>query len=147
MDLRFSLCLPRDEASVPIARRVCRSALRDLGVSEGCIDDIALALTEACTNVLKHANGRDGEYQVDVDIGDSRCEISVADTGGGFDYGSAHYEIPFAAAESGRGLHLMKVLVDDLKLMSKPDVDGTVVHLSKNLDLTDRSLLRRESSR
>jgi serine/threonine-protein kinase RsbW len=147
MDLRFSVRLPRDRASVPIVRRVCRSALRDLGVSEGCIDDIVLALTEACTNVLKHAKGGSGEYQVDFEIDESQCNVSVADAGVGFEYGSSRHQAPYPVAESGRGLHLMSVLVDDLKFMSKPGVDGTVVHLSKALDLTDRSLLHSGRSR
>lgn len=147
MDLRFSLYLPRDEASVPIVRRLCRGVLGDLGVSEGCVEDIALALTEACTNVLKHTNGQDGEYRVDIEINESMCEVSVVDAGRGFDYGSATHEVAVPAAESGRGLHLMSVLADDLKFTSTPGVDGTVVHLSKSLDLTDRSVLNAERFR
>lgn len=121
-------------------RRLCRGVLRDLGVSEGCISDIALALTEACTNVLKHTDGGGGQYQVDIEVGASTCEVSVADTGAGFDHGLSRHEVP--VAESGRGLHLMGALVDDLKFASRPGVNGTVVHLSKTLDLTDHSLLR-----
>lgn len=147
MDFRFSVCLPREEASVPIVRRLCRGTLRDLGVSEGCIDDIALALTEACTNVLKHARDKDGEYQVDIEIGESVCEVSVTDAGTGFDLDSARFEFPIPAAESGRGLHLMRVLVDDLTFSPDRGGDGTVVHLSKALDLTDGSLLHTGRSR
>jgi serine/threonine-protein kinase RsbW len=121
--------------------------LRAEPLSQEVLGDLKLALTEACTNVLKHAKGGSGEYQVDFEIDESQCNVSVADAGVGFNYGSSRHQAPYPVAESGRGLHLMSVLVDDLKFMSKPGVAGTVVHLSKALDLTDRSLLHSGRSR
>ena len=65
-------------------RGLLRQALQYLGVVEDGIEEIVLALTEACANVVQHA-GEHEEYQVDVAIDDDVCRISVVDDGDGFD--------------------------------------------------------------
>ena len=141
MVISFTLSLPRDEASVPVVRHICRDALDALGVTSTCTSDIELAVTEACTNVLKHARSRQDEYDVTVEVNEVNCAISVVDSGEGFDHTRAGHEAPHESSEDGRGIHLMKALVDSVSFVSK-EQDGTVVHLEKTLDLTDGSLLR-----
>ncbi len=105
--------------------------------------DVELAVTEACTNVLKHAFGTQSEYEVSVVVAEDNCVIRVTDSGGGFDHESFDRETAVAAgAESGRGVFLMAALVDDLKFTSKPE-EGTVVHLEKKLQLEETSVIRR----
>lgn len=142
VNLTFSLLLPRDEVSVPIVRRMCRGALEDLGVAAECVHDVQLAVTEACTNVLKHADGTGEDYEVNIDIDDRECVIRVVDSGGGFTYEEFGREIAHGSAESGRGIHLMRSLVDSMTFESRPS-RGTVVHLHKTLDMTNGSVLQR----
>lgn len=143
MEIHFSLCLPRDEESVPVVRHICRDALAELGVEKGCVGDVELAVTEACTNVLKHASGTGDQYEVSVAIADDDCVIRVIDSGSGFDHATVDRETAVAGgAESGRGVFLMANLVDQLEFISKPAV-GTVVHLEKKLTLTASSVLRK----
>ena len=143
MEIHFALCLPRDEESVPVVRHICRDALAELGVLRDCVEDVELAVTEACTNVLKHAAGTGDEYEVTVAIAEDDCVIRVIDSGDGFD----HESVDRAAQagwgdEGGRGVFLMAALVDDLKFTSKPE-EGTVVHLEKKLRLKETSVIRR----
>ncbi|MGH2754627.1 MAG: ATP-binding protein [Actinomycetota bacterium] len=138
--MTFRLCLPRDAGSVPVVRHVCRDALLKLGVAEDCVSDIELALTEACTNVLHHASGED-QYEVSVDVDADRCKIEVVDTGAGFDHASVGISTASHSAESGRGIFLMRALVDDLDFVSEPD-QGTVVRFVKTLSLEPDSMLR-----
>jgi serine/threonine-protein kinase RsbW len=63
MLLSFSVLLPRERSSVPFVRHLCRSTLERLGVEQSCIDDIEVAVSEACTNVYKHAHQTDQEYE------------------------------------------------------------------------------------
>jgi serine/threonine-protein kinase RsbW len=141
MKIAFTLCLPRDEGSVPVARHLLGGSLRKLGVSGGCVYDIELALTEACTNVLRHASGGEDEYNVDVQIEDTECEIRVTDTGHGFDHRSLFRAVP-TTAESGRGIRLMQALVDRTDFQTKPR-DGTIVCLVKELEIARGSPLAR----
>ena len=141
MNILFSLNLPRDEASVPVVRHVCRDALAVLGVDEVCVSEIELAVAEACTNVLKHVEGTEDQYEVKVEVSEQQCQISVLDTGGGFDH-SAHGGQAPSTAESGRGIAIMQALVDDVRFVSEPE-SGTVVHLVKHLALAEDSVLKR----
>jgi serine/threonine-protein kinase RsbW len=142
MDIVFSLCLPRDEASVPTVRRLFGSSLRQVGVSEECASDVELAVTEACTNVLKHTQGTEWEYEVKLQLHNQYCEIQVSNGGFPFDDDAGGRTEASPSAESGRGIHLMSVLVDELHFVSDPQ-SGTVVHLVKTLDLDEGSVLAR----
>src|SRR3712207_1794765 len=133
VDIAFTVHLPVDTDSVPFIRGLCRQALVHLRIEQTVIDEIALALTEACANVVQHA-GEHAEYEVEVAIDDRLCRISVADSVEGFDPaldagrsrtsgadgagGSPPAPPPGGAGrsplEGGRGLLLMQALVDGL---------------------------------
>ncbi len=139
MTIVFKLCLPRDGASVPVVRHMLRSAMERLGVEPDCLHDMELAVTEACTNVLQHATGTDDEYEVAVEVNETMCEITVTDAGEGFDHSAVAEAL--SSAESGRGIQLMKALVDRVQFLSRPQA-GTIVHLVKELELRNNSVLR-----
>src|SRR5512146_1392858 len=137
MEIKVTLSLPRDEISIPVVRRICTHAMRVLGVRDGCVHDLEIVLTEACANVLQHARAGDEYYEVSAGIDDQLAVVEVVDTGGGFDVGGldrpgADPANPDLAAESGRGIQLMRALVDQVSFCSATD-SGTRVHLEKQL--------------
>jgi len=140
VEIKLTLALPRDEYSVPVARRVLARSLDVLGVAETVVADIELALTEACTNVLDHAADSD-EYEVSAGIDGTVCIIEVIDRGSGFDSAGAGLDDADPAAEDGRGIQLMRALVDKVTFTSRPQV-GTVVHLEKQLVWDEDSVIR-----
>lgn len=140
MNIVFSLNLPKDSTSVPVVRRISREALSSLGVGDRCISEIEVALSEACTNVLKHVEGTEEAYEVTVEVNEKLCEIRVIDTGSGFDHESEGRSHADHAAEGGRGIFLMRAMVDNIEFTSAPE-SGTIVRLTKKLDLDDDSVL------
>ncbi|MCA0146784.1 ATP-binding protein [Blastococcus sp. LR1] len=121
MNLEFSVRLPTDAQSVPLMRGLLRQALEHLGVAETGIEELVLALTEACANVVDHA-GEQEEYQVDVAISDDLCRISVLDEGQGFEFDPASLTSDRAPlSDRGRGLILMQALVDRLQFVQAED--------------------------
>ena len=132
MNIALALCLPREGPSVGIARHICRDALVSLGVSDGCVADVELAVTEACTNVLRHAASGRHEYEVQVEIDERTCQIRVLDAGDNFHMTEGERLAP-VTAETGRGLFLMRAMVDELDLDHEPEA-GTVVKLTKELE-------------
>ncbi|WP_448609383.1 ATP-binding protein [Geodermatophilus sp. URMC 60] len=120
MDIAFTVHLPVDTGSVPFIRGLCRQALEHLDVEHTVIDEIALALTEACANVVQHA-GDHAEYEVAVAIDDRLCRISVVDSGEGFDPAELPARDERSPLEDGRGLLLMQALVDRLDFRHEPD--------------------------
>lgn len=124
--------------SVPLARHICSYSMREIGVKQECVDAINLALTEACTNVLDHSQA-DETYEVYIGLDERNCTIRVKDLGAGFDHEShTKGDAPTIdlTAESGRGIELMKILVDKVKFESRPE-DGMVVHLEKELEFDE----------
>jgi serine/threonine-protein kinase RsbW len=133
VNVRLSLFLPRDSASVPMARRILSTTLHTAGVTDECRADILLALAEACSNAVAHAKATDS-YGVTVQIDDFECRIEVLDDGPGFDYDPTRHdgEAP-VLAESGRGLFIIRSLADDFDLLPNPP-SGTLVRFAKRLD-------------
>jgi serine/threonine-protein kinase RsbW len=83
-DARFCLVFPCEAISVPVMRRVLGDALDRLGVDSECVSDLLLAVTEACTNVLRHS-GPGLRYELVAMVDRNRCVLEVVDTGRGFD--------------------------------------------------------------
>jgi serine/threonine-protein kinase RsbW len=139
MEIKLVLFLPRDAVSVPVCRQVLDGCLETLGVTRDTRSDIALALSEACGNVIRHAGPGD-EYEVQVRAGNRRCVIEVVNTGPAADDGEpasangagfAGGPVP-ADAESGRGLRIIDAVADNVKL-SGNGREGTTVHFEKEL--------------
>ena len=107
MQIILALSLPRDEQTIPVSRHIAVSAMAEIGVSEDSTHDIAVALTEACTNVLKHSGPGD-EFEVSLEVDDDQCVIRVVDTGHGFDSDSLGFGHADTSAEQGRGIELMR---------------------------------------
>ena len=129
MEIKLVLSLPRDAASVPVSRQVLDGCLETLGVTADTRTDIALALSEACANVIQHAGPGD-EYEVMARASDGRCVIEVINTGG------SQVRAPAGAmpllAEHGRGIGIMNAVVDNLRLTGDGRT-GTTVHFEKAL--------------
>lgn len=137
--MKFSLALPREALSIPVIRRVLGDALRGLGVSEDCIADILVATSEACTNVIQHAR-TPVAYEVLASVDDDLCVLKITDRGAGL-AAEAPPE-PAELSESGRGIKIMRALVDDVSFDTRPE-QGTAVYLQKRLTWRDKALMRR----
>jgi serine/threonine-protein kinase RsbW len=135
VEIKMVLYLPRDTASVPVSRQVLDRCLDTLGVAPDTRDDIALALTEACANVIKHA-GPGEEYEVRAVTRAGQAIIEVVNTGrrDGQPGQVAVTRDPVpATAEHGRGLTIMNAVVDNLRLTGSGR-EGTTVHFEKALE-------------
>ncbi len=69
-----------------MVRHLATATLRELGVRRESIDDIALAVTEACANVVQHAGpslSGHSDFEVRVSVEDVWCRIEVVDSGAG----------------------------------------------------------------
>jgi len=120
VDIAFTVHLPVDTDSVPFIRGLCRQALEHLRIDRMVIDEIALAVTEACANVVQHA-GDHAEYEVAVAIDDRLCRVSVVDGGDGFDPRALPEPDERSPLDDGRGLLLMQSLVDRLDFRHESD--------------------------
>jgi serine/threonine-protein kinase RsbW len=141
VEVNVALSLPRDVASVPVTRQVLDSCLERLGVMPETRADIALALSEACANVIRHA-GPGEEYEVIATTRDGRCVIEVVDNGrygarpltaGQTPVMSEQGMTESATSEHGRGLKIIDAVTDELSLTGSGPA-GTTVRFEKVLN-------------
>lgn len=135
MEVRLIISLTREPKSVPLARRLCGLTLSTLGCDPDSVRDIKLAVTEACSNVIEHAHDSE-RYQLEFSVEGDVCNMRIIDAGTGFEPGATRSSPPSPAAENGRGLHLIGLLVDEATFDSTPE-RGTVVRMTKRLRLVD----------
>jgi serine/threonine-protein kinase RsbW len=114
---------------------VSAAATLDPTVSEARLDDLRLAVTEACANAIDAQDPAHPEPPIRIrcSVAPDRLEITVRDNGGGFDPGVLE-ELPSATDprrlrhERGLGIPLMRLLADGVDFTR---VDGgTAVRLT-----------------
>ena len=107
---------------------------KDLGLSEEQLSVLLLAVTEAATNAIIHANKCDISKLVKIHahIQDSKLIVKVKDEGKGFDPSV----IPDPTRpenllkDSGRGVYLMNVYMDEVKYNKTPSGLETILVLN-----------------
>jgi serine/threonine-protein kinase RsbW len=130
MRMSVRLNLPREMDSVPAVRRLLRCALANLRIDRQSGTDLEIALTEACANVVRHADGAD-HFEVLLHVGEDRCAIDVIDNGSGFDTALAHSLPKRVDSERGRGLMLIEALSENVRMLSSPR-RGSLIHFEKS---------------
>jgi anti-sigma regulatory factor (Ser/Thr protein kinase) len=114
------LSLPARAENVAVVRHVMGAFGEVADLPHERMDDVRLAVTEACTNVVRHAyDGPGGIIDVLVRPTESRLEVMVSDTGRG---------IGPSVDRSGPGLGLPMIaaLADELSIDRSGDAGSTV---------------------
>lgn len=146
MNIKLSLGLPGEALSISVIRRILAEMLQTLGVAGACVEDLQVAVSEACTNALDHAGPGKG-YETVMLVENNVCVVTVVDQGTGFeDGGPGEVHGPddpeWAEAppevEHGHGIPLMRALVDDVVFDSSSD-RGTAVSMRKELSWQDET--------
>ncbi|PKL50978.1 MAG: histidine kinase [Candidatus Riflebacteria bacterium HGW-Riflebacteria-2] len=117
---------------------------RKMGFAEDQIFELSMAVDEAYTNAIEHSGrvGSKSELEIEYLIYENRLEVSVKDSGCGFD--CERLEIPKTLkslhSSRGRGLGLIRILSDGFELKSQPGV-GTMIKIIKYLQSRQRAIL------
>ena len=109
----ISLTLPSSPGYVLLARLVVAQVGRLAGFGPEDVYDLKLAVTEAATNVIRHAAVE--SYEIEYRVLSRAVEITVIDTGGGFDIADLTRA---PDGQGGFGLVVIRDLVDELALDS-----------------------------
>lgn len=117
----LSVRLAAQPENVALARHLVRQHLMDGGCHEETIDDVALALTEATGNVVRHAYaGEQGDFEVTLAQQNGHVEVVVRDQGSG----SGNPE----TAGLGLGLVIIRSLAEQVEVDGQTS-RGTVVRM------------------
>ena len=94
------------------------------------IEDIKVAVSEACNNAICHGKNDDGIYEVSCELEEGRLVVSVVDQAGGYDpngYREPSLTIP---KEGGLGLFIIKALMDEVDIFTELG-EGTKIKMVK----------------
>ena len=99
------------------------------------LGDLKLALTEACSNSVRHAyqDGRDGIVEIRYELHSDRLVIEVADAGEGFDPDAIGGEGDDDLSEGGLGIAIIRALADELELTGREAGRGSRLRFVKFL--------------
>lgn len=107
---------------------------KDLGLNDDQLSVLLLAVTEATTNAIIHANKCDLSKLVSIHahIEDSKLIVKVKDEGTGFDPSTVPdpTEPENLLKDSGRGVYLMKVYMDEVRYNMTPTGTETILILN-----------------
>ncbi|TML32654.1 MAG: anti-sigma B factor RsbW [Actinobacteria bacterium] len=87
-------------------------------VSDETLYDLKLALTEACTNSVRHAyeNGREGNVEIVYELEPDRLVIEVGDEGAGFELLDDSNGHEGELEEGGLGIEIIRALADEVEI-------------------------------
>lgn len=128
MVLSVSIELPPEAWTPAVCREVLDNVLQARDVAQTVRDDLALAVTEACTNAVRHAS-TGGVYRMEIRLDERRCVIDVCDDGPGFDPDKLDHPSP--DGQGGRGLLVIRAVVDHVRFRQRRP--GTRLTMIKNV--------------
>jgi serine/threonine-protein kinase RsbW len=118
---------------------LCRLALTGLSrlrpLGEETLADLKLALTEACSNSIRHAYGDASGGHVDIryELLPDRLTIEVLDDGAGFDPDAESGGDPDELTEGGLGIAIIRSIADEFDIESRPGERGSRLRFVKVL--------------
>jgi len=87
-------------------------------LSDETLYDLKLALTEACTNSVRHAyeNGREGSVEIVYELQPDRLVVEVGDEGAGFEPVDGGNGQGDELEEGGLGIEIIRALADEVEI-------------------------------
>lgn len=112
------LTIPAKPEYITLGRLALTALAGVRPVSDETLYDLKLALTEACTNSVRHAyeNGREGSVEIVYELQPDRLVIEVGDEGAGFEPGAEGNGHGDELEEGGLGIEIIRALADEVEI-------------------------------
>lgn len=137
-ELEVDIKVPNQTRYLSLIGKIGEDIARELNKYGGDRETLAyhinLVLTEAMVNAIKYANADDPDRMVHIliNISEHEIQIKVYDNGQGFDINSIPPPNFEALEECGRGIFLIRTLMDFVQYRKVPN--GNVLEMSKKLN-------------
>jgi anti-sigma regulatory factor (Ser/Thr protein kinase) len=125
--------LPCELACVRDIARATRGFLASHGCPEPDLVDIELALVEACNNAIQYAppHARNLSIVLETSCLPQHFELRITDHTLGFDW-PKESTLPDAESERGRGLYLIRTIMDHAEYFRGPTQNVLLLRKSRN---------------
>jgi serine/threonine-protein kinase RsbW len=128
------LTIPAKAEYITLVRLALSGFSRLRPLSEEVLGDLKLAVTEACTNSVRHGyeNG-EGTVEVLYELRPDRFVVEVSDDGPGFD-ASGDRSTEDNLAEGGLGIAIIRALSDEFEAGERTNGRGSKLRFVKHLN-------------
>ena len=129
-----ALTIPARAEFIALCRLALTGLARTRALSPEVVADLKLALTEACSNSVRHAygEGREGVVEIRYELDVDRIRVEVSDGGHGFD--PVLVERPSEEIdEGGLGIAIIRAVTDELDIARGPEGQGSRLRFTKYL--------------
>jgi serine/threonine-protein kinase RsbW len=127
----ITLTVPGDVRVLALVRRAVESVAQLAGLSKKAAYESVLAVSEACANVIEHGYDSQPGHSLSVACRPTEqgLEVRIRDQGKPFDLSAVPHLPPDALREGGRGVFLIRQLMDEVS--SSSDAAGNELRLFK----------------
>ena len=129
------LQIPAKPEYISLVRLALSGLSRLRPFDEETLGDLKLAVTEACSNSVRHGyhSGREGAVLISYELQPDRLVVEVIDDGPGFDPNGARERVD-DLAEGGLGIAIIRSIVDEFEAGQRPEGGGSRLRFVKFLD-------------
>lgn len=128
------LTIPAKAEYISLVRLALSGLSQSRDLSDETLGDLKLAVTEACSNSVRHAygDGGDGSVEVIYELHPDRLVVEVLDEGEGFSLADREPATQAEAlSEGGLGIAIIRELADELELGPRDGRQGSRLRLVK----------------
>lgn len=128
----IELVIPSKPQYVSVVRLTASGIANRCGMDIEGIEDLKVALAEACTNAITHGRKcKDDVVRISFKVQDKALTVTVSDCGAGFDHTSLKEpDLLNPSEEGGLGIFIIKSLMDEVCFQS-PATEGTCIAMTK----------------
>ena len=135
---RVRLTIPAKAEFIGLGRLALTGLARAYGrtLSDEELADLKLALTEACTNSVRHAyDDGEGSVEIQYELHPDKLVVVVADDGDGFELTPLAPAVGEDLVEGGLGIAIIRALADELEISGR-EQGGSRLRFVKRLSAT-----------
>jgi serine/threonine-protein kinase RsbW len=127
-----ALSIPAKAEYIVLCRLALAGLARVRALEAELVADLKLALTEACSNSIRHAYAQDrtGAVEIRYELNGEKLQVEVTDDGAGFDV-SILASADGEPEGGGLGIAIIRALTDELAIES--DGQGSRLRFTKYL--------------
>jgi serine/threonine-protein kinase RsbW len=117
-DRAVRLTIPAKAEYITLGRLALTAIARVRPLPEETLSDLKLALTEACTNSVRHAyqEGRTGVVEILYQLEPDRLVVEIIDEGAGFKPDEVEPEGNGDLSEGGLGIAIIRAVADEVEI-------------------------------